>query len=299
MPDARMWGAIQACATFAVTAVEIVCLLLGVSVAVSAISEITSRQNAIGIFAGEIGELQSMVVEATDSSAQTVSAESDGPGGPATVDRVRMEIGRLRRERSRLLDLIAFGATDARNTVMGIRTDFGERLEAVDHAIAALGDVSSNPAAMIRLDELKRERDMLLQHGPGSITHALLGAVGLNTTMLSTDSLLAVVVVICGILGSLIASIRADRALSLRPLALGLASGFIAFLAIKGGRHVFLLQTNGEIPMFNPYSCAFAALLTGLFTERAYKLLSSLVDQLAARIDGAFKGDWQKQEHQP
>ena len=78
--------------------------------------------------------------------------------------------------------------------------------------------------------------------------------------------------------------------MTLRALSLGLASGFVVYLAIKGGKHVFLLQTQGELVAFNPYGSAFAGLLAGLFTERAHQVLSTIVDDFAERLRAASGG---------
>ena len=79
-----------------------------------------------------------------------------------------------------------------------------------------------------------------------------------------------------------------------RSLSLGLASGFVVYLAIKGGKHLFLLQTSGEIVAFNPYGSAFAGLLSGLFTERAHEFLSMLMDDFLERLKAAAGGDKDK-----
>jgi hypothetical protein len=78
--------------------------------------------------------------------------------------------------------------------------------------------------------------------------------------------------------------------MTLRALSLGLASGFVVYLAIKGGKHVFLMQTQGEPATFNPYGSAFAGLLSGLFTEKAHQLLSTIIDDFAARLRAASGG---------
>ncbi|WP_271103996.1 hypothetical protein [Pseudomonas tohonis] len=105
---------------------------------------------------------------------------------------------------------------------------------------------------------------------------------------LSSDVLLAIVVICCGALGALIGSLRSGVILTLQAFCIGLAAGLIVFLAIKGGRSLFL-HSSGEMVMFNPYASAFAGLLAGLFTEKAYALISDLVDALVANIRGAFK----------
>lgn len=105
---------------------------------------------------------------------------------------------------------------------------------------------------------------------------------------LSSDVLLAIAVICCGALGALIGALRSGVSLTLQAFCIGLAAGLIVFLVIKGGHSLFL-RTGGEIAMFNPFASAFAGLLAGLFTEKAYSLISDLVDALVVNIRGAFK----------
>jgi hypothetical protein len=50
------------------------------------------------------------------------------------------------------------------------------------------------------------------------------------------------------------------------------------------GQHLFLVTSPGVRIPANPYSSAFAGLLAGLFSDKAYKVLSSLVDNLASQV---------------
>ena len=106
-----------------------------------------------------------------------------------------------------------------------------------------------------------------------------------------TDYLLAVTVSCCALVGAIIAMMREGGArFATKQIALGLASGFVAFLSLRGGRSVFMLELSGEVPHFNPYSMAFAGLLVGLFTRKAYELLGILVHELDARLRAAMQG---------
>ncbi len=58
-------------------------------------------------------------------------------------------------------------------------------------------------------------------------------------------------------------------------------------LAIRGGRHVFLLEVQGSGTPINPFGCALSGLLAGLFTDKAYGVISDLVDNLIKRIRAA------------
>jgi len=100
-----------------------------------------------------------------------------------------------------------------------------------------------------------------------------------------SDHLLALAIICCSALGAMIYGLRSGRRMSVRSMTSGLATGFVVYLALKGGQHLFLLNpTESRIPA-NPYSSAFAGLLAGLFSDKAYKVLSSLVDDLASRVE--------------
>jgi hypothetical protein len=100
----------------------------------------------------------------------------------------------------------------------------------------------------------------------------------------SSESVLALLILVCGPIGAAIAGVRSGSVLTLRQLALGFCTGFISYLAIRGGKHVFLLQAEGAMVQFNAYSCAFMAVLASLFTNRSYSFLSDAVDELVQRL---------------
>lgn len=104
-----------------------------------------------------------------------------------------------------------------------------------------------------------------------------------------SDFLLALTVACCALVGAIVAGLRkGDARFNAVEFVLGLSSGFIAFIALRGGRSVFMLELHGDAPLFNPYSMAFAGLLVGLFTSKAYELLTVLIDDLSQRIRSAF-----------
>jgi hypothetical protein len=116
-----------------------------------------------------------------------------------------------------------------------------------------------------------------------------LDAIPYLLTHLRNDFLLALTVVSCALVGSIVTALRAGNTrLNPEGIALGLASGFIAFISLRGGRAVFMMEMAGETPAFNPYSMAFVGLLVGLFSTRAYALLTTLVDDLHGRMTAAF-----------
>lgn len=110
----------------------------------------------------------------------------------------------------------------------------------------------------------------------------------LRDSTLSSEYLLAIVVTCSGVLGSFSAAFRDSNRKLLQPLMLGTATGIITFLAIMGGKDIFLQEMNGGSFLLNPYSSALAGLVAGIFTERSFGLLSDLFDKATDNIRGAF-----------
>ncbi|MBE7439187.1 MAG: hypothetical protein HS115_12075 [Spirochaetales bacterium] len=102
----------------------------------------------------------------------------------------------------------------------------------------------------------------------------------------SSTFLIAALAVLSGIAGSLVTVFRNDdyKLDFLKRFVLGIATGYIAFLLIKGGRSLFLLEGSEMVPLMNPYSTAFASLVGGMFTEKFFKLIADLFDSLIDRI---------------
>ncbi|BDW95394.1 hypothetical protein MACH10_10790 [Thalassospira tepidiphila] len=121
-----------------------------------------------------------------------------------------------------------------------------------------------------------------------------------------SDVLLAIALVCCGGIGATAAGMRSysfnsheyDRRQHLwfgnfRDQLLGLSAGFISFLVIKGGKSLFIVQAIETSSFINPYGSALAGIFAGLFTDKAYQLLSGLFDQTAGRLldDNSSFGD--------
>ncbi len=124
----------------------------------------------------------------------------------------------------------------------------------------------------------------------GLLDLASLLGLELGIAFLPNDVLLALAVTFCGAIGAVVAGLRTQRYAGLVNIMLGLAAGFIAFLALKGGKFLFIVQVSStQIPV-NPYASAFAGILVGLFTERVYEVVSRLFDQAAERVVGGTRG---------
>lgn len=107
----------------------------------------------------------------------------------------------------------------------------------------------------------------------------------------SSDALLSFVVMVSGTVGALMAGLRANGRFRIRDFALGLAAGFVTFLAIRGGKSVFLVDGGDTTLMLNPYNSAFLGVLTGLFTDLAYELLRDFAQEIVRRLRSAFLSD--------
>lgn len=115
--------------------------------------------------------------------------------------------------------------------------------------------------------------------------------ITLSSCYFPSDLILALSVLLCGVVGAVAAGLRAKTVAPVgRAMALGAAAGFISYLALKGGKFLFLIQSGIEHQaLINPYSAAFCGILAGLFTERAYSVLSNLINQLGERVIGEMQ----------
>jgi len=133
-----------------------------------------------------------------------------------------------------------------------------------------------------------------LRHPPGVIGNPppmpeIFLAISNAMATIRSEILFAWTLMACGIIGAAMAVLRSSTREMTRALVLGLPTGFVVFLAIKGGKHLFLLQVQGETLALNPYGGAFAALLAGLFTEKAYEVLSIIVNDFVERLKAAAR----------
>ena len=129
-----------------------------------------------------------------------------------------------------------------------------------------------------------------------------------NMGIFSSEMLLCIVLIGSGILGSIVSNhrirdsqdeqgVNEDKEnkdqvgdlLSLRPLLFGISSGFISFLAIRGGKTFFIIEVQQGVMLMNPFSSAFIALLAGLFTDMAFNLLKKIAKAGEAKISSLLE----------
>jgi hypothetical protein len=172
----------------------------------------------------------------------------------------------------------------------------------------SISDLPKQVAEIARLEELSSEIQALKAYG-GSF-NSNLGTIKLAFTfsddkqrylenypylgvfsdilsallVLSSDLLLALALLSCGALGSVIASLRSNSSVKLSKFTVGFTTGFITYLAIKGGQFVFLLQVPGASAVLNPYTASFVGLLSGMFSERFHLVLASFMDKATDKL---------------
>ena len=217
--------------------------------AVLSIAEIEARDNYLGQLQNRINSINRELAQ-NDSSSETESeTESEA--------RIYSEKRLYRNEesRARVESLIVVGASHKSQTLPAI----------MEEDVYARREIS-RPA-------FESPIPAMLTFFFGPIFDLLT-----RIARLSSNSLLAIAIMTCGTIGGMIASFRKTGRLTWNGVVFGLASGFIVFLSIKGGRHIFLLQTQGLMPQFNPYTSSFLGLIAGMFTERTFQFLGAVID---------------------
>lgn len=235
--------------------IRLIALVSIVAMALWAVSEIAERQQYSALLDAEI---QSAKAAISEEKARDYDNGSNAKVEFGAIQKLLL----LERSKADLNSLVATGTNSYSQTLPGIRARLrsqitGEEPENVD---------------FLRLPPIN-----------------YLEFIGLNPYTMGADHLLALAVIMCGSTGALLSSIRKRKFQILTDLTQGCLSGFVTFLALKGGKHLFLISTVVDTAAFNPYSCAFAGILAGLFSERAYLLLGSVVEQVAGRIEQTLK----------
>lgn len=102
---------------------------------------------------------------------------------------------------------------------------------------------------------------------------------------IQSDFIMSILIIICGGIGAIFTASREKKIRFFKTVFNGLMAGFIVFLVLKGGRFLFFIEAgNSQAGFINPYAAAFAGVLSGLFTEKAYNVLSEFADQIGAKL---------------
>ncbi|TSC22843.1 hypothetical protein [Corallococcus sp. Z5C101001] len=270
-------------------------LLLSAVLAISSIAEISSRQQA-RTEVDRVEREETALIMGQVSSVPVAQAGAEDATGQQLLRQHLRGVSRIHaysmEARNQIDSLSVRGAGESRQGVTRILSDYQVKVSEVRNELmdsfwkeplkgdgrTAVGKVT--PEAPLETPWVER----LSLHLRG-----LWAQLPLEQSR--TDYLLALVVSCCALVGAIIAMMREGGArFATKQIVLGLASGFVAFLSLRGGRSVFMLELTGEVPHFNPYSMAFAGLLVGLFTSKAYELLGVLVQELDGRVRAMVQG---------
>ena len=247
--------------------IEIVIFILSILVVLLCIGEIVGRNTLQGQIQQQIVETADYLSKITSSSSSSSSAEISNSFIERQTLEAKQQLSALRILLNQVRLLQSVGSNDTRAGLPLISRDMTIILSggmAHDTAIDSGIDSFGMPLGWYRI--------------------------------LSSETLLAIVVCLTGMIGALIANFRTDVGALHRNIPLGLSAGFVVYLGVKGGKFVFLMQMQeGYFPM-NPYGCAFAGLLAGLFTEKAYQLLTILIDEFTQRLTSAVSGEKSEKE---
>ncbi len=113
----------------------------------------------------------------------------------------------------------------------------------------------------------------------------------LSYKKLSSDELLALLFISSGVLGSIILTIRnISYIFEARIIMVGASTGFIIFLSIKGGPNIFINNMESFNHEINVYSSSLFGIISGLFSEKIYSLLSKVVDKLDSDVRDKIDG---------
>ncbi len=234
--------------------------------AIMVISEIAARESVLSMFTGRITTLKSEFVELnrTETNIPTESTSTIEPDRNYYRKKLLKNIEFYEELKRTLIFLIAQGSI---------------------HPRLSLNTIQRFELSRFTLEEREGLETLSYKQFPDFMIEAYQPFL-----LLSSDQLLALAVMACAAIGAMIAALRGNGLMTLRALALGIATGFVVYLAIKGGKHVFLLQMQTEVVAFNPYGSAFAGLLAGMFTEKAYQIINTFVDEVTNRLHAVSTG---------
>lgn len=108
----------------------------------------------------------------------------------------------------------------------------------------------------------------------------------LNPTKLPSDYLLALLFIFSGMLGAIVLTVRNDDYIfESKIIMIGVSTGLIIFLGVKGGPSIFNDQTEFDFSSINVYSSALFGIVGGLFSEKIYSVLNTLTTNIQKSIE--------------
>lgn len=94
------------------------------------------------------------------------------------------------------------------------------------------------------------------------------------------ESLLSILLISCGILGSIMSCLRNVTVNAAKRIVFGASVGFVALLSVKSGSTLFIMQQEEVDVPFNAYSMALAGVIAGMFSEKLYLSLALVTDEM-------------------
>lgn len=246
--------------------IELICVILLSVFAVMSISEIASRESFSNSVETKLINLNENLANVALSislpmdSGPTIS-EENWQSRKETIEYIKI----FDHIKDRTTTLINTGVDSQQDTLKALTLEFQNAVNNLYEATAV--DVAS------------------LESMPTSESYATV-TIGTIYSMRS-DHLLALAIVTSSALGALIFGLRNGLNMNIRTMTSGLATGFVVYLALKGGQHLFLITSPDVRIPANPFSSAFAGLLAGLFSDKAYRMLALIVDNLTAKVEAS------------
>ena len=260
LPRMFSQGAFEACVLLALISIVSVC-----------IDEYASRIDFSHMLEVRLSELDQQYAQAASASVGVLQAP--GSSGDASLDKSAYwhQRAAIRQAQNELLTLERSGTLLFVGSLLGISQEFSNEM-------AKYGYGTPQPPYDPAINE--NGSNFYAQ------AHRVVFYVSFYVHSSSSDILLSLIAICCGGVGALIAGMRTKEFSALRDVLLGLSSGFVVYMTLRGGKYVLLMQ-QGE-PKLNPYGFALAGILTGLFTDRAYGILTLLIDVAERNLKSAF-----------
>lgn len=197
----------------------------------------------------------------------------------------------LAQKRDRIVSKMSFTSQDIPATATGTAVNKISPAE-------ALATIESTEEKLLHLSLYGTSKDSLLLESllstdvvsadTDQTSSGLRNFIGGRIAYFSSNLITAILIVCCGAIGAVVAGFRDERPATFRHLCLGVSSGFIVFLSIRGGQEVFLFQVSKEFMPVNPFSSGLFGLLSGLFSERFYSLIRKVTDSVSNRLEKAI-----------
>lgn len=225
-------------------------LLSAVAIATLAIDQFRLREGLQNEINKEITKLQEDIAEYVRNGQENLVKEYPQIGEIKVVDYLNKRIEDLIEEKNRIDHLIKYGASAPFIDVISIKQSILHVAEDVH---------------IFEIDTSFSDRTEFLYHKNNPL-------VQINNSLL-----IAIVIISASLVGVCIANIRSKSLLSIEDISLGLGTGFVIYIGVNGGYAAITTSGSTDIEL-SPYSMAFIATLSGIFSEKLYQALAKLFD---------------------